>query len=175
MILRKELSGRPKGSSVDKKRKYNNKISEAQYTIIIRYLHEIELLSNRNVTKRSIFFNILTEEKRNFNLNNTFRFPYLTAISRIRRSSLKAQGVQCPLIHIEQKLIDLILCMSKIKRSLTVTEALHLVNELIDGTEIQNMLIQWKIKHRIFYNDIKDLGTVGKIGGSSFSREINIC
>ena len=52
--------------------------------------------------------------------------------------------------------------MSKIKRSLTVTEALHLVNELIDGTEIQNMLIQWKIKHRIFYNDIKDLGTVGK-------------
>ena len=64
MILRKELSGRPKGSSVDKKRKNNNKISEAQYTIIIRYLHEIELLSNRNVTKRSIFFNILTEEKK---------------------------------------------------------------------------------------------------------------
>ena len=52
--------------------------------------------------------------------------------------------------------------MSKIKRSLTVTEALRLVNDLIDGTEIQNMLIQWKIKHRIFYNDIKDLGTVGK-------------
>ena len=103
MNNRKYSSGRPKGSSVKKKIRNKKNISNAQYAIIIRYLHEIELPSNSTVTKRKIFFNILSEEKRNYCVDNTFKFPYLTAISRIRRCSLQGQGAQCPLIHIEKK------------------------------------------------------------------------
>ena len=170
MVTRKTLSGRPKGSTLEKKRNEQQDISNAQYTILIRYLHEIELAKNSRLTKKRIFFNILDEEKKRLKLQPSFKFPYRTAISRIRRCSLKAQGGFCPLIHIEKKLIDLILCMSKIKRSFTVSEALQLINQLIEGTIVQEALIQWKLDHKIYHNDEKELGTVGRKWWTNFLK-----
>ena len=175
MPNRKNTCGRPKGTTIELKKKNQQLISDAQYAIIVRYLHEIEIPENNRSTIKSIFFRILLQEKKNFNLDNTFKFPYLTAISRIRRSSLKAQGSQCPLIHIEKKVIDLILCMSKIKRSLTMAEALHLINELTDETYIQKMLIKWKLDHNFFSRVLKTWAGLGRIGGETFSKEIVIC
>ena len=99
----KLMCGCPKGDTVECKRKKQQTISDAQYAIIIWYLHEIEISENK-IKQRRVFFKVLSQEKKNFNLDNSFRFPYLTAISRIRRSSLKAKGSQCPLIHIEKRL-----------------------------------------------------------------------
>ena len=159
---KKNLGGRPKGSTLHKKRRDKQIVSDAQYSIIVRYLREIELEDNFGKTKRSIFFKILAEEKIKHNLKPSFRFPYQTLISRIRRCSLRAMGGMCPIIKIEKKIIDLVLCMSKIKRSLTVSETLNLINELIDGTEIQVELIQWKLDHKIYYSENSPLGTVGR-------------
>ena len=136
-------------------------IKDAKYKIICRYVHEIAFPSNVCKSKKGIFFKIVSDEKRKLNLGNNFKFPYHTAISRIRRLSLKGDGTQSPLIMIENKIIDIMLCMSKIKRALTVSEALRLINELIDNTPIQQELISWKLKMKIYYKNKKDLGTVG--------------
>ena len=58
-------------------------------------------------------------------------------MSQVKRKNLQALGVKSPLAKIESDLVELILCMSKLKRSLTVSKKLHLCNQLIDSTDVQ--------------------------------------
>ena len=51
--------------------------------------------------------------------------------------------------------------MSKIKRALTVSETLCLINDLIHGTVWQTKLIEWKKKHKTYNENEDDLGKVG--------------
>ena len=104
---------------------------------------------------------IVKQEKENFGLNDDFKFPYASALSRIYRNSYKGENNTSPLKPVEEKLVGLILCMSKMKRSLTVSEGLMLTNELIKGTDTQEALIQWKKKKNIYYSDEAELGKVG--------------
>lgn len=69
--------------------------------------------------------------------------------ARIRRDSLDANDTQSPMSRIEPKLIQLILCMSNIKRTLTVSKGLMLANDPIAGTKTQEYLIEWKKKKKI--------------------------
>ena len=136
---------------------------DAKYKIVCRYLHEMENIRKGSKSRKALFAAIFEEEKERFKLPETFRFPYKTALSRIRRRSLHTKNPQCPLIHIEKKAIDLIICMSKLKRSLTVSEAICLVDGLIDGTCIQEQLIEWKLYHKIYQKNPNDMGKVGKL------------
>ena len=52
--------------------------------------------------------------------------------------------------------------MSKIKCSLTVSEGLHLCNQLIQGTPIQDKLIKYKIERNIYFETLDDLGQIGR-------------
>ena len=61
--------------------------------------------------------------------------------------------------------------MSKLKRSLTVSEALLLINELISGTTIQQQLIEWKRYHKIYQKNPDDMGKVGKMWWYSFLKQ----
>ena len=65
------------------------------------------------------------------------------------------------MIAVEDKLVALLLCMSKIKRSLTSSEGLRLANELIEGTAVQQQLVQWKMNKKVYNRDMGALGTVG--------------
>ena len=143
---------------------------DAKYKIVCRYLHEMENIRKGSKSRKALFDAIFEEEKERFDLPETFRFPYKTALSRIRRRSLQAKNSQCPLIHIEKKAIDLIICMSKLKRSLTVSEAISLINDLIDGTCIQEKLIEWKLYHKIYQKNPNDMGKIGKLWWYSFMR-----
>ena len=60
--------------------------------------------------------------------------------------------------------------MSKIKRTLTLSEGLHLCNELISGTEIQKRLIDFKISRNIHSETVEDLGRVGRHYWKKFLR-----
>ena len=138
--------------------------------VISRYLHEIKCTQSRKTSKKHLFMKILQEETTKFKLGADFRFPYSTALSRIRRSSLNADGIYSPLFAIESKIISLIICMSKIKRAMTCSEALRLINELIDGTETQKQLIAWKLKMRIYFTVPQDLGRVGLSWWNNFLK-----
>ena len=103
----------------------------------------------------------MRSEKSNFELDDTFRFPYTTFRARIDRESYNGDGTKSPLSDIEPKLVSLISCMSNIKRSLTVTEGLMLVNDIIKGTNAQQKLIKWKTDRKIFHLDEENIGEVG--------------
>ena len=55
-----------------------------------------------------------------------------------------AGGQESPLAPIEPIIVEIILQMARIRQCLTPSRALRLVNDLIDGTKIQQDLIQWK-------------------------------
>ena len=54
----------------------------------------------------------------NYDVGDDFWYPYSTMLARINRDSLDGNGSQSPMSRIEPKLIQLILCMSNIKRTL---------------------------------------------------------
>ena len=95
-------------------------------------------------TKKQVFEEILERARVLHQLPTTFSMPYSTVLSRIRRNNLYASGNDSPLAPLESKIVDLILCMSKLKRSLTCSDGLRLINELIEGTVYQDKLIEWK-------------------------------
>lgn len=133
----------------------------AKYKICCRYILEMHNYHRSMGTKRSIYDRIHNLERRKFELDDTFVFPYKSAMSRVSRSSLEGGNNESPLIFIEDKLVDLVLCMNNIKRSLSVSEGLRLVNELIVDTNMQERLMMWKIQNNIYFETIDDLGRVG--------------
>lgn len=78
---------------------------------------EIKHADTSMITKKSIFEYVLEDTKKQYGLDDTFSFPYKTALSRIHRNSISADGIDSPLLPIKQEIIDLLLCMSKIKHA----------------------------------------------------------
>ena len=146
------------------------KEAKAKYKIICRYLNEKQDCKSNGMTMKQLFNSITEEEKENFDLEASFVFSYHTALSRIRRKNLQAEGTYSPLAEIEPQLIELIKCMSKIKRSLTLTKGLHLCNQLIEDTPIQEKLIEYKLSRNIYASSTQELGRVGKHYWKKFLR-----
>ena len=124
----------------------------------------------RALFKKDIFHIIVERACRHYSLPSTFNLPYATALSRIQRLNLSINRNDSPLILIEPKIVELVICMSKLKRSLNYSEGLRLINELIDDTPIQQWLIEWKKKQNIHYLSEEDLGKVGPRYWLSFMK-----
>ena len=112
-------------------------------------------------TKIALFNKIHDNKKRKYNLKTDFRYPYSSMRSRIRRNQLKGNGKESPLKPIEKKILVLIKCMNNIKHSLSLTDGIDLVNDLIHNTPIQQRLIDWKISKNIYHKDMSQLGKIG--------------
>ena len=109
-----------------------------------------------------IYRRIHEQERQHYSLKESFLYPYSTLRSRINRKCLKANGNDLPLKQIEMKILALIKCMNNIKRSLTMTDGIDLINDIIKGTQVQANLIQWKKNKKIFHNDESGYGRIGK-------------
>ena len=153
--------GRPKGITMEKKRLRLIAENDARHKITVRYLHESKLYSSKSNTKRSIFRNIFNQEKIAFDLDDSFTYPFETMRTRIKSDKLNADGRGSPVAAIEPKLVSLILCMSTIKRTLCLSSVLNLANDLIQNTETQKRLIEWKLKKKIYHCDESNLGKLG--------------
>ena len=172
-MSKQKTAGRPIGSTKEKKRKENTKERKAKHDIICNYMWEVQNLHLQNLHKKDIFSIVFEETSRRMNLDGSFKFPYETALSRIRRNNLSANGNDSPLLPIENEIVELLSCMNKLKRSLTASDGLQLINELIDNTPIQQRLREWKIKKQIYYKDEYDLGRVGLTYWRSFLKRNN--
>lgn len=144
--------------------------ARAKYKIICRFINEKDKAKELGMTRVEFYYHICNQEKVNFGLDDTFYFSYFTAMSRVRRKNLQGLGVKLPLADIEPDLAQLILCMSKIKCSLTVSEGLHLCNQLIAGTDVQQRLIDFKTSQNIYAETPEDLGRVGRYYWNKFLK-----
>ena len=164
--------GRPVGSTNEKKQKQQQFEKDVTHNIICNYVWETKkygIDSNDEVNKQ-IFHKILQRAKEHYDLPSTYTLPYSTVLSRVRRGNLNGDGNASPLLAIEPKIVELVICMSKLKRSLNCSEGLRLINELIDGTLIQQKLIEWKKKRKIQSSSPEDLGKVGRKYWQSFMK-----
>ena len=157
----RKKGGRPSGSTKKNKKKKTQHEKEATYNLICKYMWEVENTDTNRFFKKDIFERVMEDARQKYELAETFYLPYETVLSRIRRKNLDANGHLSPLLPIEDKIVEIIVCMSKLKRSLKASEALCLINELIDGTNIQEYLIQWKQKMNIYSTSPEDHGKVG--------------
>ena len=150
--------GCPKGSTNERKKEYEEKDEDTKYEICCQYKYE-----SRDMTrgKKQLFDAIVNEVRRNFELNNEFQFQFAAAKARICRNKFKACYNSSPLQAIEDKIVALILCMSKIKWSLTASEGLVLVNEVTKGTGTQERLIEYKLNRNMYFSDRTKLEEVG--------------
>ena len=166
----RHLGGRPLGTTKIKKNKDTNNEIMAKHHIVCKFKLEVENGGFKALTKKELFSTIYQNIVLQYKLPASFSFPYKTAMSRINRNSYLANGNISPLHSIEQNIVDLLLCMSKVKRALTASESLRLINELIDGTNVQKDLISWKIKKKIYTKNESDLGKVGLSYWRSFLK-----
>ena len=164
----RKRGGRPSGSTKKAKKKKSDKEKEATHNIICRYMWNVEHADLNNTFKKDIFRDVMERARVQYKLAESFHLPYETVLSRIRRNNLSGDGHYTPLLPVENKIVELIVCMSKLKRSLKASEGLRLVNELIDGTLIQQRLIDWKDKMNIYSNSLEDRGKVGMSYWRSF-------
>ena len=160
-LISSKKRGRPIGSTNIKKQTRERNAKLLKEAVTAKFIHENSLRDKKYCSEIDLFNQLMIKEKQNYDVSNDFKFPFKSMKTRIARNSISANGTNSPIIFIEHKFVDLILCMSNIKRSLKPSECLMLINELIDGTEIQNHLIDWKINKNIFHKDRNDLGKLG--------------
>ena len=63
-------------------------------------------------------------------------------IPEIKRKSLFGDGHDSPLIQIEHHMVSLLICMSKLKHYLQISEYIMLINSVIKATDYQTQLIE---------------------------------
>ena len=97
--------------------------------------------------------------------NNLAHIPITEALIRQRlkrdvTTTVNYSGISSPLAAVEPMIVSTIVQMSRIRQSLTPTQALQLINSMIEGTPVQDDFIEWKRTIGKYYND--DSKTVGR-------------
>ena len=160
----KKTGGRKKGvTNVCKTKNLQNE-KNAKYKIVTRYAHEIKnyVPGTTKLFKKDIFSVIHDEERLRFGLDKSFKLPYATCLARIRRNNLNGDGMFRPLLFVEDDIVKMFLSVSRMRCPLNMSNGLNLINDLIAGTIHQTQLIQWKLKHNIYYENENELGRVSK-------------
>ena len=152
--------GRPRQSFIR-----NNKIA---YSIAMNEVtSKAEELKKKEGLLRDVSLKtIVNEVREKMNLPTDFEIKKITIKRRIQRKRTVVEAHECmggldtPLAEIEPSIVEIVLCMSKLRQSLTCNQITHLVNSCIDGTPYQKNLIAFKIRHKIDQPEEK-LGKVG--------------
>ena len=56
-------------------------------------------------------------------------------------------GTYLPLAMIELHIVDMLIVLARMRESLSPTQCIHFINDLIKGTEAHNALIKFKTKN----------------------------
>ena len=154
--------GRPIGSTYLKSAADKAINDAAKNEITVAYATEYKHRIDKKFTKQMVFDECFKRTVTKRNLPDDFKYSRGTADTRIKRKHLFGEGNHSPLLHIEHQIVSLLICMSKPKRSLKTSDAIMLINSLIDATDYQTQLIEWKRKHNTFAENDESLGKIGR-------------
>jgi hypothetical protein len=150
------VGGRPTGSTSSSSNHLTKCLDAARSEITLLYQKAVsESKKNGCVrTKPGTYKKIHEKVKVSRNLPTTFNFPYNSAKHRLlRHTKVDNVGVtvghQSPLRDVENDVVDFIIQLGKIGSPVTCSQAIYLINDLIDGTVHQRRLIEWKKKQGI--------------------------
>lgn len=115
----------------------------------------LEWKQKKGVLTNESFQNIVTEVRQKRNLPQDFEIKKNTVQRRIERNRIVIDaheckgGVDTPLADIEPSIVQIVLCMTKLRQSLTSRQIIQLVNSSIEGTVHQQKLIALKKNNKI--------------------------
>ena len=125
-----------------------NEITELYYNEYIKVKRNEEdhlrLHTMQERVPQGTYQKIHDSVKSNRNLPSYFNFPYNTCKKRISKGNCSATNNLSPLDGIEKHIVTLLLALADSGSPLTVGRALPLINSLIDGTEYQQNVIDYK-------------------------------
>ena len=144
--------GRPSGSTFSNKKKREANIIALKNEITIQYQQKIldAAKSGRRVENGTLQ-KIISSLKKKRKLDD-IDIPVKTIRTRIHSNkpvvnNNQRGGRTSPLLKIEDTVIAIKLQMARIRKCLSRSDGLFLVNSLIDEQPIQQELINWKIKY----------------------------
>ena len=148
--------GRPKGSTKAKKNQDIDNESKCIDAIVSEY-------SKRYNTSKSIggkveygyMKKLIDEKKKEFGVNCTRTISTRTIQNRTHRGRTLTthHGAKAPLEEVELALVQICIQMGKIRQPLSCTEAITLMNDLIENTDTKQKLIE--------FQQSRNLGTYG--------------
>ena len=130
--------GRPKGSSKKRKREIETATLAAKNEIVEKCKVEVRASKKRRLKKGR-----LDEIIKSVKINNNIPFVEIKADTirqRIFRKTSFSDGVgrhTSPLLAMESTFVATIIKMARICQSLTPSQALCLINNMIEGTDVQ--------------------------------------
>jgi hypothetical protein len=139
--------GRPKQEFLRK-----NKI---EYSMAMNEVTQMtaDLKQKEGVLTNESFQKIVMEVKNKRNLPDDFEIKKNTVTRRLQRKKIIVEPHECmggldsPLAEIEPSIVQIVLCMTKFRQSLTSREIMQLVNSAIEGTIHQEKLIAFKLRN----------------------------
>ena len=139
--------GRLNNTSINEMKNQSVCLISAKNEVATLYAAEKERVGRKGKRmKKGRLQEIVEDVKNKQKLPCDFVVDYNVVKKRIQRKSIvvvnKGQGVVSPLIDIEPHFVDVILKMAQIGKSLTPTQCLTLMNDLIKGTEYQDRLVK---------------------------------
>jgi hypothetical protein len=64
-----------------------------------------------------------------------------------RKVSVANPGPVSPMVSVEAHVADWILQLASMRQPVTLKMALQLINSMVEGTEVQEKVCEWKKKH----------------------------
>ena len=150
-------AGRPKGST-DKKRKITEEnVVATMNEIALKYNASRGFYNSKYQRNKKIIFrrkpgyltSLITEIKVKNNVPEDVIISEGSIRQRIKRGNLYTnggRGPDSPLLALEPTIVKTIIQISRIRQCITPSTGLKLVNSIIEGTQVQNDLIQFKSK-----------------------------
>ena len=148
----RKKGGRPKGTNNQRKEHLIDCSIAAVNEITLLYQEECNKVRSTNPKKRvskGYFKKIEREVREKRNLPADFEVKYETVKKRIQHNRPIVEkgcgnGTGSPLRNFEPLLLQVVICMSRMRMPLTQGEGISLTNSMINDTPYQTELINWK-------------------------------
>jgi len=175
--------GRPKGSTEAKKRADRRTEKEIVNWVVQKYAslqQEAKEANAKSIIKRvrvpnGTLAQLTDEAKKTFNYEGNISLPMTTVKSRIKSGNLEVwhPGVVSPILALEVLLTSMIYTAHSLMCPLSVSQCKDLMNSMLEGTEHEAALIEWKTVRNMYNPDAPLVGDAWWQGYSERNPQIS--
>ena len=169
----RKKGGRPKHATNQKKKHIDVANAAFMNEVAVKCAEEKAACEDKYL-KRGRFDEIAKELRALRNISDSAVVSKRSAERRVQRGNLvitsRTGGTPSPMAPYEDYFVDVIIKLSRCRHSISPNEGLMLINSLIKGTEIENKVKEWKIKHACVSDTSNADGKLGATYWKNFTK-----
>jgi hypothetical protein len=166
-LVKSRVGGRPKGNTKAKKKKEKETESKCTDSIVMEYSRRFKASQSvGGKVEYGYLESLIDEKKKEFGVNISISSRNIR--NRTHRGLQTAHhGAKSPLEEVEVALVEICIQMGKIRQPLSCTEAITLMNDMIENTNTKQKLIKFQQSRNLGTSGF-DKGRVTTGGGEGF-------